>query len=884
MRGLVFAVSLLLMTLEQVLAGGILTSKHNLSASGPGPVKAATETQVCVFCHTPHGGDQTADAPLWNRQLSTATYTPYLSSSTDANPLPGPPGGSSKVCLSCHDGTLAIGSVASMGSIAMNNTGVGGVIPSGLGADTGFTRNLGTDLGNDHPVSFTYNSTLVSNDGELRTPGNNVVGDPTPSNKKPTFPLEVGQIQCATCHDPHISESGPSQPPLKFLRGSRIQNGVPLGGYVQGTDIMCLACHDKDKGVAMWANSAHANTNVANETYTNAAAATRDFLTNTQVWQASCLNCHDAHTVKGARHLLREGTDSLSSPKGAGNSAIEETCYQCHSTQGVSILNQSSPPNIVPDIKTEFSLTYHMPIALTTETHDVGGNFNDSIVAPGVGLANGTAATCNSSGSQCGKDLMESEAVLGKPSAGGLAANRHTECTDCHNPHRATKKQQFNTDATTPDAAGTHKHNILIGDTAPHSNIASGALRGSFGVEPKYNSAEFGTPGIPINFDVKRGDPGLSGTTNVSDTYVTREYQVCFKCHSNYGFDAPDLLGNVAGGAPHGTNGFDTYLNTAMELQAPLTHQGAPASTSDSGAYLTYYANNHRSWHPVKDVTGRTPVLRGNASPNLWRAPWNGSDLDGGSVIVNAVGAQTMFCSDCHGSYNAIGNGVVPDGNGSPGAWTEDGKPWGPHGSTETFILKGPSNTASAIVSNSDTLCFRCHDAAQYADATGTPATVLQSGFSAVGTDVLGSSMSNLHQRHAYYTSTAGISALGANTVWPAAAANTYRCTMCHTGTAHGWKNKEFLVNLNDLGPELDKNTNSTVGGALGGETAPGPVVLAAGQNVPKGTQAIPDTTFAPVPTGYTNGPYYQGALLYINNFKPSGSWTKADCANSGCH
>lgn len=151
----------------------VIDSKHNLSSSGPGPVKAINETQVCVFCHTPHGGDQTAGAPLWNRLLSTATYTPYISSSTDANQPPGQPGASSKVCLSCHDGTLAIGVVGNLNgraaTIDMNGT-TNGFMPDGTVPGTGYSSNLGTDLTNDHPISFTYDSTLATNDGELRTP------------------------------------------------------------------------------------------------------------------------------------------------------------------------------------------------------------------------------------------------------------------------------------------------------------------------------------------------------------------------------------------------------------------------------------------------------------------------------------------------------------------------------------------------------------------------------------------------------------------------------------------------------------------------------------------------------------------------------------------
>jgi hypothetical protein len=119
---------------------------------------------------------------------------------------------------------------------------------------------------------------------------------------------------------------------------------------------------------------------------------------------------------------------------------------------------------------------------------------------------------------------------------------------------------------------------------------------------------------------------------------------------------------------------------------------------------------------------------------------------------------------------------------------------------------------------------------------------------------------------------------------------------MCHTGTAHGWKNKAFLVNLNDVGPEVNRANNGTTGGAIGGEIPPSGTItsctpntiLCAGQNVTSGTQ-VPGS-MASVPTGYTNGPYYRGALLYINyvigvnGFKASGTWTKVDCANSGCH
>ena len=67
----------------------VAATRHNLSVSGTGTVTASTETQVCVFCHTPHGATNAPGAPLWNRQLSGQTYTTYTSSSLDAETIAG---------------------------------------------------------------------------------------------------------------------------------------------------------------------------------------------------------------------------------------------------------------------------------------------------------------------------------------------------------------------------------------------------------------------------------------------------------------------------------------------------------------------------------------------------------------------------------------------------------------------------------------------------------------------------------------------------------------------------------------------------------------------------------------------------------------------------
>jgi hypothetical protein len=829
------------------VAGGLPSSrvsdvrntKHNLgilSSTASRTVIADTEDEICVFCHTPHGAEMT-QGPLWNRNLSTATYDTYNSGSLDAT-LEGvaldQPNGISKLCLSCHDGTIAVGSVrvlngaVATGLISMAGVETDGTMPVGLGVTTGFTRRIGTDLTNDHPISFTYDSALATKDGELRDPANEAnIGNRSPG-VTPHVPLENDQLQCNSCHDPHIRDAVDASKSIKFLRLNRFQKVSPTATTFDETnDIICLACHDKQG----WVGSAHATDLVANEVYTDAAANLHDFPDSTQgyteVWEVACLACHDTHAVQGSRRLLREGTDGslgASGEKIGGNAAIEETCYACHSADGGTLVGQGVALFAVPDIKTDFTTTgayaSHMPITndeqvAGTEVHDIG-----------------TVDSDTDETSERGKDFIESRGILGKASFGGTLDNRHAECTDCHNPHRVTKRRSFldNNLGGIQDAAGTHDH-----DVSSHTNIASGVLRGTFGVEPTYSSNDFNLdPSASITYSVKRGDPGASGygggTTAVTEPYVTREYQICLKCHSNYAFDSPPALGLSSATTAWDTNHMQQYTDQAVEYNSPDSHADEPLSMgTDGGADSQFNSNNHRGWHPVMRSTGRTAAER-IADANNWLAPFNAD-----------VGNQTMYCTDCHGSA-ITGNTVDPDGAGE-----ENGAAWGPHGSTNPFILKGDwSGNASGSSTNdftdrpgtgentdsTDHLCFKCHDYEQYATSGGT---LQASGFGGSSCGMMcspGTDRINMHKFH-----------VGMLSDW--------RCTMCHVAVPHGWKNKAFLVNLNDVGPE----------GGFGGT----------------GNQVRNSTTKA-----YVNGPYYDRAVLKVDTFASSGNWDAANCGSVG--
>jgi hypothetical protein len=280
--GLVFCFILFILTTKAISAPntyGITNTRHNLMT--PWSVMSSINVfnkygEVCVYCHTPHGG-QNSNAPLWNRSLpTTGNYTPYSSTTMDASV--GQPDGISLACLSCHDGTIAVdniintpGSGTNLTGSLWNNPGENhyalaqpGQTTSGTGRcllchfeGSGFAPDfavaaLTQNLSNQHPISMTY---PIAPGGAIIGNGDPKFYAPTGSTATARWFEEAGgiagraddneiklygdgaggyKVQCASCHNPHGTRIGSTNNLYPtFLRKSNSSSDL------------CITCHIK---------------------------------------------------------------------------------------------------------------------------------------------------------------------------------------------------------------------------------------------------------------------------------------------------------------------------------------------------------------------------------------------------------------------------------------------------------------------------------------------------------------------------------------------------------------------------------------------------------------------------------------------------------------
>ena len=207
-------VALVMAAAPPALAGTLSGSAHDFTGS------SWSGGRICIACHTTHNSNTTvAVAPLWNHKLTTATYVLY--SSTTMKAIVGQPGGLSKLCLSCHDGTVAVDAFGgATGSVMITSP-----------------NNTGAAISDDHPIGIRYDTALATANGSLADPSTKQVTIGTAGQSKTgtiaAMMLYGGQLECSSCHDVHNTFVVPSTG-----AGGMVKMGTALSG-------LCVACHNK---------------------------------------------------------------------------------------------------------------------------------------------------------------------------------------------------------------------------------------------------------------------------------------------------------------------------------------------------------------------------------------------------------------------------------------------------------------------------------------------------------------------------------------------------------------------------------------------------------------------------------------------------------------
>jgi predicted CXXCH cytochrome family protein len=285
-------------TLQGQITGDVL-GMHSFGPGSKSPVVGA-RPDACAYCHAPHSASTYG---LWNQKLTTKTYTLY-NSDTERNLARQPKLGSdSNKCLSCHDGSVAVGDTIAYGQVTMQ----GLMSPSDL---------LDKSMQTSHPFSLSVplrdNIDLVASLTKTQK-----TADPTGAVQ-----LINGNVECTSCHNPHV----------------QAKDSVSLNFLVKNSSNgqLCLACHDPKRTIsghvnpiADWATSAHARS-------ADVISPSAGLGSYTTVARDACIACHAPHNAGATARLLR--------------GVNEQDCIACHN--GANVSPMATWANVFPEYAT----------------------------------------------------------------------------------------------------------------------------------------------------------------------------------------------------------------------------------------------------------------------------------------------------------------------------------------------------------------------------------------------------------------------------------------------------------------------------------------------------------------------------------------------------
>lgn len=623
----------LVLFLSIPVSATIVNTKHNLSAGSSDvnrTIYGTGESEICAFCHIPHHS-QVDGKPLWNRSMPTTDYEMYDSDylrrigypevALDLGTANNTPGALSRQCLSCHDGTVAIGSVHVLRGTFLNPLdpndyiameGVASSDPNPLVVDGGIPSSsagfIGTDLTMHHPVGIEYDATIDMATSSV--PVKFDIGTRTSELKTdPDLPIKLFDygdgkryVECSSCHNPHSENN-------RFLH-------VDSGNLANDFLSTCISCHDRNG----WVGSAHQSPpNPDTKLYTDQTLI--DKYGTARMDELGCANCHTPHNAGGVPYLNRH--------------VQEETCFNGASNDGDTATSTCHGIGGAKDIQTVVNKDYAHPVVTADNPGGLHTNL-DTLYGTGV-----------------------TPYGLDGNLTGGIAwdTNKHAVCMDCHNPHK-TRAGIHIDDRTTWYGEGI----LRTQAEALAANQVSNVLNGVSGVEPDWDTDAWKT----------------QTTTFTTMESAEKEYQICMKCHSYWGLGAT-TTGATGHVSPSGAIMTDLAwdMNKYNKSGHPVVVHALDRTGSygpkellpaqllspwiDNPGYNTMYCSD---CHGADNEDGLDPAALTPADP---RGP-HGSDLlyilkgenhywptraDGVTLytlddIVSGDGAAGVICKNCH--------------------------------------------------------------------------------------------------------------------------------------------------------------------------------------------------------------------------------------------
>lgn len=514
----------------EITGGGV---KATIPAAG-GRLPGTTE--ICVFCHTPHNANPSG--PIWNKQDSGATYTVYERLGTVLAQM-GQPDGASKACLSCHDGTIAIGSLLNAPGAVLQQTiemkGVRGDAPVGA-LFSASSANLATDLRDDHPISFVYtdgnSGSYDLNPVEIKNPGVNN------ANISPARLDRNSKVQCSSCHDPHDPRDGNNNRIPKFM----------VTPYGVGS-LLCTACHNKygwadplypddlSKGAIHRTSQSEWNGALPNPWHIDMGAPGLQTPNSGDTPRShGCFSCHKSHHGQTGKMLTQDLI---------GTNKEENTCLACHNGNVAS-----------KDIEGTLGRPYTHPTTTVDDLH-----YRPDILGPSPMREVGTNYAY----------------IYDQPSNLTYSPDRrHAECVDCHNTHVAKSGNH---------TVGSSNGGYLYGNVIGNNLLGSSGVKPNVGGINTLTTASFAA--IPVTDPNNYMRVFLTEDTSVTPLTDRVEGYLCIKCHSGYAYGTSQpLLSSPAGLYQSDTTEDFDYDNYSYH---PVFAQGK--NQPDAGANLNWPGN-----------------------------------------------------------------------------------------------------------------------------------------------------------------------------------------------------------------------------------------------------------------------------------------------------